>query len=276
MVKRKHNETDAEFATRKRRSHKIWRDNVVRRTVDTCAVEMKEESAYTDTENNMIRAVYAKREVLREGTFACIDRRLLAVVPRLATDRLTLNSSGKFMLQGNSKSRKNQVNPALVDTIFELLSDDDKLMAEELGFISDGKYGIVGEHRSGNKLNCSEANYSYAVMQKTNTKFKDKRKTGAQTENKTSICPGVKWDKNTNKWNVQTSSPDSKKVKCGGHYYNEFEARDRAMELYDEGYADHPVYRTAMHFYKDGKLDPYLKTYDTFSDIAKMMRPELF
>ena len=48
------------------------------------------------------------------------------------------------------------------------------------------------------------------------------------------------------------------------------------MELYDAGHADHPAYRTAMHFYKDGKLGPYLKTYETFTDLARMMRPALF
>jgi len=244
--------------------------------------EQKNTSDYTDTKKN---------KVLKCGNVqVAFDRRMVdAMEDLIGGDKTFTPQNGKSVFSQckygmNGKSVNQQIIKFIFKYKAKFFSKADQKRLDTGGdlhelFKSNGSNGVVGEHKSGNKLNFTESNYNLAVMGKTNVRFQDRRESGNIAKKQSEVA-GVTWYTERNKWRVQLrpNPTISGKLKYFGYYEDEEEAIEVALDEYDAGHSckDCAPWRTILYFYKNGKFAPWLKTFTTFRGVARAVRPSVY
>lgn len=222
-------------------------------------------TAYTDTKSNLVRGVVAKIGVPRNDMKFTMNKQLANAIPRVKIERLTYGKNGQLTVEVDD-GNENNVNRMVMKKIISMLTDEDKLLASD--FIA---LVPIPEHKSRNKLNYSHSNVYMSVLGVTNSKFKS----GGSSK-----YPGVSSKKKMKKkWQVHIRASPGQKRKHYGCFYSEVAAFKHALKIWDAGYAParFAPYRSAIIFYNDdGKLAPYFKVFDSFTEMAKLLRPDLF
>jgi len=153
--------------------------------------------------------------------------------------------------------------------ILSLLQVNDENLA---AIFEEFKKVAVGEHDTSNKADYRPNVYYLLVHEKTNGFFRSSKKS-----DRPSVYPGVNWYPSRKRWRVQFRPPGEKK-KNFGYYVNEKNARDRAVELYDEFYNDDDqiLRRCYVTIYNSsGDIEPTFHVAKKMSDLFKIIRKNI-
>ena len=235
----------------------------------------------------VVEPIHRDKKRVRKGLSIAIDPQLAAVLgTRLQEDRVTLTTSGVFVLQGDTggeNGRKNTLASALLDGVLARLSPADRaIMAglrERCCGTSDPKcigpaYRFVLEHRTADKGDYTRGNVFVAVVQFVNSKFQE-------TDEGSSAFAGVghRPDRKLRPFKVQITLEPGAKGWFGGCYADESEAGRVVLDAFDEKLepAKFDLLRTVVHIYDaDGTLHPRLETLATFTEVARTLRPTIY